>query len=323
VNAGRALLLALLPLLAAVLVVGITWGVRRNQSLEIDERRHPGLTALRRSTVRARYAGAALAVAAFALTAGLGRLGWGLFLAPSVAALVLVAAIALGQQVTPADAHPADAARPAIPGRPADPADPADPARPGRGRVGDYLPRGLLALVAGTLVAVAAVAGWTTVTAGPDADGLARAFTAACTVTTWTEESGAVVDTTERRATPFPGWFYTSALALGLPPLLAAGGVTVWRTVRRPRHGPDALVRVDAALRRQTIEGTVAAGGTGAALSLMGVAWGAALPVGTMSDCADAHARAAWGLAALGLAALVVALKCAVLVLAPGDGTRT
>jgi len=85
------------PIVVGVIIV--VWAVRRNGVLVLDVQRYPGLASLRRSTMAARYIGFALAVVVFAMAAGLGELGRGLFAAPSAAGIVLLVAIMAGQQL--------------------------------------------------------------------------------------------------------------------------------------------------------------------------------------------------------------------------------
>lgn len=296
--------LILLPVIVAIFAaVVIVWTVRRNRGITFDEDRYPGLAALRRATVTARYVGLAAGVMVFAVVASLGRLGRGLFLAPAAAGAVLILAVMIGQQLAYGGARTKGVAGVE------------------RRRARNYLPRGLAVAVLLVLAVLIASAAWATVAASPDDFGLYRAFhvTGAKTFMTAT---GPEVTQVESTRTPFPGAFYTSMLAIGLPIVLVLGAIGLWLTARRPRNGADPeLVPADNALRRQTAEGIVAAVGLAVSISLLGVALGTTLAVAGMAEYGIRYVLAAGasGLAALG--SLVVASWCAVLVLVPGGGT--
>ena len=292
------LLVVVVVTLAAAVIL---WAVRRNQGIVFDEDRYPGLAALYRSSVRARYAGLAASAVVFIVVASVGRLGRGLFLAPAAAGAVMLIAVMIGQQLAYVGARTAGIA--AVERR----------------LVRDYLPRSLSIAVAVFLVVLAGVAVWTTVAAGPDSSSLARALTVTGTETLGTKmgsEATAVMST----RTPFPGSYYTLMLVIGLPVAVVLGGVALWLTARRPRNGADPeLVPADDALRRQTAEGIMAAVGLAVSVSLLCVAVGAAMAVGGM---AEFGVRYVLGAAALGVAALGslgLAACCAILLLVPGD----
>ncbi len=296
--------LILLPIIVAAVL--ILWAVRRNRAIVFDEDQYPGLVALRRSTVTARYAGLAAGVAVFIVVANLSRLGRGLFLAPAAAGAVLVLAVMIGQQLAYGSARTTGVA--GVEHR----------------RIRDYLPRSLTVAVVLFLAVLAASAAWTTLAASPDDFGLYRAFAVTGTEIIATETGGHEVVTVGSRRGPFPGAFYTSMLALGLPIVLVLGAIGLWLTARRPRNGADpGLVPADDALRRQTAEGIMAAVGLAVSISLLGVAVGAAISLKGMAEYGVylnyALAMAALGAAALG--ALALASWCAVLVLVPGSGT--
>lgn len=294
-----------LPLLVAggLVIAAFFLGVRRSRTLIFEEGRYPGLAALRRSTLRARYVGIVAGVVAFFIVAGLGRYGQWLFLAPAAAGATVIAAVLVGQRLTYTRARTAGVAGLE------------------RREVGDYLPRRLALTAMGVMLVLAVVGAWTTAVATPDDAGLARAFTQSCTTQSWDGQTQS--DHTEVRvSTPFPGAYYTAGMAVGIVAVVALAWVGVVATTRRPRNGADPeLVRVDDALRRQTVEGIVAALGLAVAATLAGVAYAAALAVGAEA-CTDAYGLGSWALAAVAFIALALALRFAVIVLVPGNGSR-
>jgi hypothetical protein len=303
---GPSLLLLGLPLMVAagLAIAALLLGIRRSRSLVFDEGRYPGLAALRRATLRARYLGIVVGVVAFLVVAGLGRYGLGLFLAPAAAGAALIAAVLLGQRLTYTQAR-----TPGIAGL-------------DRREVRDYLPIRLAITAAVVLLVLAAVGAWTTLVATSDESGLARAFTQSCTAESF-EEGQTTEQAVVHVSTPFPGAYYTAAMAAGIVAVLALAWVGVVATTRRPRNGADLeLVRVDDALRRQTTEGITAAFGLVAAATLAGLAYTAALTVGAEA-CTDAYGLGSWALAAIALGALALALRFSVIVLVPGDGSRS
>ena len=294
-----------LPLLVAVglVIAAFILGVRRSRTLTFDEGRYPGLAALRRATLRARYLGIVAGVVVFVIVAGLGRYGQWLFLAPAAAGATVIAAVLMGQRLTYTRARTAGIAGIE------------------RREVGDYLPRRLTIATAGVLLVLGVVGAWTTAVATPDDSGLARAFTQSCTTQSWDGQSQSV-HTEVHVSTPFPGAYYTAGMAAGIVAVLALAWVGVVATTRRPRNGADPeLVRVDDALRRQTVEGIVAALGLAVATTLAGLAYLAALAVGAEA-CTDAYGLGSWALAAIAFVALAFALRFAVIVLVPGNGSR-
>ena len=301
---GPGLILGL-PLLVAggLVIAAFVLGVRRSRTLIFDEGRHPGLAALRRATLRARYLGIVAGVVVFFIVAGLGRYGQWLFLAPAVAGATVIGAVLVGQRLTYTRARTAGIAGLE------------------RREVGDYLPRRLAMTAAGVLLILAVVGAWTTAVATLDDAGLARAFTQSCTTRSWDGQSQS--EHTEVHVSgPFPGAYYTAGMAAGIVGVLALAWVGVVATTRRPRNGADAeLVRVDDALRRQTVEGIVAAFGLVVATTLAGMSFLAAVTVGTEA-CTTAHGLGSWALAAVAAVALALALRFAVIVLVPGNGSR-
>ena len=301
---GPGLILGL-PLLVAggLVIAAFVLGVRRSRSLAFDEQRYPGLAALRRATLRARYLGIVAGVVVFFILAGLGRYGQWLFLAPAAAGATVIGAVLVGQRLTYTRARTAGIAGLE------------------RREVGDYLPRRLAMTAAGVLLILAVVGAWTTAVATLDDAGLARAFTQSCTTESWDGQSQSE-HTEVHVSTPFPGAYYTAGMAAGIVAVLALAWVGVVATTRRPRNGADAeLVRVDDALRRQTIEGIVAAFGLVVATSLAGMSYLAAVTVGTEA-CTTAYGLGSWALAAVAAVALALALRFAVIVLVPGNGSK-
>jgi hypothetical protein len=300
---GPSLLLLGLPLVVAggLVFAALLLGVRRSRTITFDEARYPGLAALRRTTLRARYLGIVVGVVAFIVVAGLGRYGQGLFVAPAAAGAAVICAVLAGQRLTYTRARTAGIAGLE------------------RRETGDYLPTRLAVTAARLLLVLAVVGAWTTLVATPDETGLARAFTQSCTAELF-EQGQTTAHTEVRVSGPFPGIYYTAGMAAGIVAVLALAWVGVVATTRRPRNGADPeLVRVDDALRRQTAEGIVAALGLAAAATLAGVSYTAAVSVGAQA-CTTAYGLGSWVLAAVALVALALALRFAVIVLVPGDG---
>lgn len=296
--------LILMPFVLVVVVgIVVVWAVRRRRAVVFDEAQYPGLVALRRSTVAARYLGLAAGGVVFVAVASLGRFGQGLFLAPSAAGGVVILAVMIGQQLAYGTARVAGVA--GVEHR----------------RVRDYLPRALAAVALIVFAVLVSLAAWTTYVASADESGLYREFTVSGTRLVANETSPVEAPVSSSRG-PFPGSYYTSELLVGLPMVLLLGSVTLWLTARRPRNGSDpVLVQVDDALRRQTAEGIVAAAGLTFSLSLVGVAAGAAGGVGGMAEFGARYAVAAGAMALLALGSSAVASWCAVVVLVPGGGT--
>jgi hypothetical protein len=300
---SRAFLILMPPIVAVFVGVVVVWGMSRSRALVFDKDRYPGLVALRRVTVTSRYVGVAAGLAAFVVVAFVGPLGRGLFLAPSIAGAVLILAVVIGQQMAYGSARASGVAGVE------------------RRLIRHYLPRGLSIAVLLLLALLVASATWTTLAASPDSLGLDRAFTVksfqAPTIST-----GSEVVIVESTRSPFPGSYYTSMLAIGLPIVLALGAVALWLTARRPRNGADPeLVAVDDVLRKQTAEGVVAAVGLAVSITLLLVALGAALALAGMAEYGVRYSIGAAALGVASLAALVVAARCAVLLLVPGGGT--
>lgn len=295
--------LALIVLTVFVLVFAgatILWAIGRNRTVTFDEARYPGLAALRRSTVIARYLGLVAGAVVFVLVAGLGRAGRGLFLAPAAAGAVLILAVMIGQQAAYGRARTSGVA--AVERR----------------LVRHYLPRGLSVSVVVLLGLLLAAGFWTTSAAVVDDLGLERAFSAADSQTIPTS-TGAEVMPVQSTRSPFPGWFYTSMSAMGVPFVLALAAIALWLTARRPRNGADPeLVPADDALRVQTAEGIMAGVGLTVSLSLFGVSAGAAPAVGGMAEFGIRYALGAAILGTVALGALAAALWCAALLVVPG-----
>jgi len=281
-----------------LLVAAAVLAVRRSRSIIFDEQRYPGLAALRRATLRSRYVGIGCSVIVFFVVAALGHVGQGLFVAPSAAGMVVIAAIVVGQRLTYTRARTVGSAGVE------------------RRQVSDYLPARLRTITAGLLLVLVALAAWTTLAATPDTAGLARAFTHPCAAQLLGEEQVHV-----STSTPFPGAYYTVGMALGILAVLVLAWVGLVATTRRPRNGADPeLVRVDDALRRQTAEGIIAAFGLVVATTLAGLSYAAAVTVGAEA-CTATFVLGSWALAAVALVALSLSLWFAVIVLVPGDGS--
>ncbi len=293
-----------LPLVVAggLLMAALVLGVRRSRTITFDEGRYPGLAALRRATLRARYLGIAVGGVAIVVVASFGRYGQGLFLAPAAAGAAVIIAVMIGQRLTYTRARTAGIAGLE------------------RREAGDYLPRRLAMTAAGVLLVLAAVGAWTTVVATADESGLARAFTQSCTTLVWDGQTQS--EQAEVHASgPFPGSYYTAGMAAGVLAVLALAFVGVVATTRRPRNGADPeLVRVDDALRRQTVEGIVGTLGLVAAATLAGMSYLSAVAVGAAA-CTTAYGLGSWALAAIAFVALTLALRFSVIVLVPSDGS--
>jgi hypothetical protein len=293
-----------LPMAVAtgLVIAAAVLGLRRSRAIIFDERRYPGLAALRRATLRARSIGIIAGLVVFLIVAGLGRYGQWLFVAPAAAGATAISAVLIGQRLTYTRARTEGTAGLE------------------RREVGDYIPVRLAMTGAGLLLVLAAVGAWTWLVATPDDSGLDRAFTQSCT-TQWWDTNGYHEETVEHISTPFPGGYYTTAMAVGIVVVLAMAWVGVVATTRRPRNGADAeLVRVDDALRRQTVEGITAAFGLAVATTLAGLSYLAAVTVGAQA-CTTVYGLGSWALAAVALAALALSLRFAVIVLVPGDGS--
>ena len=293
-------LIGLVVIVAVLAAVVIMWAVRRNRVVSFDRDRYPGLATLRRSTMTARYIGLAAAVVGFGLVAAWGRLGRGWFLAPAAAGAVLIVAVMIGQQVAYGGARTVGVA--AVERR----------------LIRNYLPRGSALAVALCLAMLVAASIWTTVSASPDSLATQRAFTVTGSARVGSEAApGTQVITST--STPFPGSFYTIPIAIGVPIVLLLGGIALWLTARRPRNGADPeLVAVDDALRRQTAQGVVAGVGLVMSLSLLLVAFLAALALLGAAEFGAGYVvgGTVFGLMALG--SLIVAAWSTVLVLVPG-----
>ena len=285
-----------------LIIAAAVHAVRRSRAITFDEERYPGLAALRGATMRSRYLGIAAGVIMFFVVAGLGRFGQGLFVAPAAAGAVVISAILIGQRLSYTRAR-----TPGIAGIE-------------RRQVGDYLPARLATTAAALVLMLAAVAAWTTLVATPDESGLARTFTHSCIAQVW-DQQGYHEQVNVFTSGPFPGSYYTAGMAIGVLAVLALAWVGLVATTRRPRNGADLeLVRVDDALRRQTVEGIVAALGLVAATTLAGLSYAAAVTVGAEA-CTTAYGLGSWALASVALAALALSLRFAVIVLVPGDGS--
>lgn len=295
-----------LPLAVAMtlIIAAIVLGVRRSRAITFDEGRYPGLAALRGATLRSRYIGIIVGLAVFLIVAALGRYGQWAFVAPAAAGAAVISAILIGQRLTYTRARTEGTAGLE------------------RREIRNYLPARLAMSAAGLLLVLAAVGTWAALVATPDDSGLSRAFSQSCITQSW-DEQGYHEEATEHVSTPFPGSYYTTGMAVGIVAVLALAWIGVVATTRRPRNGADAeLVRVDDALRRQTVEGIVAAFSLVVATTLAGLSYLAAVTVGVKA-CTTAYGLGSWALAAVAAVALALALRFAVIVLVPGDGART
>jgi hypothetical protein len=293
-----------LPLAVAtgLVIAAAVLGLRRSRAIIFDEGRYPGLAVLRRATLRSRSIGIIAGLVVFLIVAGLGRYDQWLFVAPTAAGATAISAVLIGQRLTYTRARTEGTAGLE------------------RREVGDYIPVRLAMTAAGLLLVLAAVGAWTWLVATPDGSGLDRAFTQSCTTQSW-DTNGYHEETVEHISTPFPGGYYTAAMAVGIVAVLAMAWVGVVATTRRPRNGADAeLVRVDDALRRQTVEGITAAFGLVVATTLAGLSYLAAVTVGVQA-CTTVYGLGSWALAAVAAAALALSLRFAVIVLVPGDGS--
>lgn len=253
----------------------------------------PGLTRLRRVAVLARVLGLFAGLATPFLLAGVGRLGLGLALAPTVVAAVLVTAGLVAELLSWRDARGGSAALEVR-------------------RVRDYLPRATTGATVAGLVVLVAVGVWTTVVAAPDDLGRpGRSYGYTC-------RYGSGCDSGSFG--PFPGSFYTVPLLVGLVALLVLAGLAVVVAVRRPRDGADSAVRrVDEQVRRSAVSTAVAAVLLAVSGSLTGIGLTAGRGLLVHADVLSGGLRVAGvlitgaGLAGLGLlvwavAALVVPL---------------
>lgn len=293
-----------LPLAVAMglIITAAVLAIRRSRAITFDEERYPGLAALRRATLSSRYVGIAGSVIVFFVVAALGRFGQGLFIAPAAAGAVVIAAILVGQRLTYTRARTAGSAGVE------------------RRQVGDYLPARLATIATALLLVLVAVAAWTTLAATADQSGLARAFAHSCTTQLW-DQQGYHEQVHVSTSTPYPGSYYTAGMAIGVLAVLVLAWVGLVATTRRPRNGADLeLVRVDDALRRQTVEGIVATLGLVAATTLAGLCYAAAVTVGAEA-CTAAYALGSWALAAVAFVALALSLWFAVIIVVPGDGS--
>lgn len=291
--------LVFLPL--AIIIVGaaaLLAGRRRARSLAFDETIYPGLRSLRRATIR--YRGIGLAVGG---VAGVAALAWGhlrplTFAAPLLAAVVVVAAIVVGQQSAYRAARVTGSAGLE------------------RRQLRSYLPPALTRWTVCLLALLLTAVLFSTLAASPDDMGRAGRAVSVW----WIEGEGAQSGTYGAARTPFPGSFYTSWVGLALALLLALAVLGLVLTVRRPRNGADPeLVRVDDALRRITVEGIVAAVGVGVSGSALAVTLVSGMDLLQLGPVPLATASGAVSLI-VAVGALVGLLGSAVVLLVPRDG---
>jgi hypothetical protein len=224
------------------------WSRRLRRGLELEPTRRNAEMVGFRSAVGWRWAGVALGVVAAAQTAGVGALGRGLMLAPTVFGLCVIGGVVLGELAT-------------MPRR-----DGVRTAALETRTVGHYLPRRLGGLVAASAGALGALLVATTLMGSADDMGRAgRSLVRRCS-----PEFGA-------GAGPWPGLFYSVPLGIAVTIGLLVAGMALRTVVLRPRRGstPE-LVVADDVLRGRSAEAVAGATGVMVAASLIGVALTAA-----------------------------------------------
>ncbi|HBX79719.1 MAG: hypothetical protein WAV45_04225 [Propionibacteriaceae bacterium] len=294
----------LLPVLIGLaLLITAVVAVARKKHTWINEAAHPGLGRLQWSAIQARVIGLVAAVAVAPLMAMVGRYGWGVFLAPSVSAVVLLAAVSVVTVSYYAAARKVGQASLEV------------------RKLGDYVPkRGLRWLLVATVGLL--LTGLTTgMLASPDPQGRSKELHFQCLTIEWTDgQAGSTARWDDGALSRFPGWYYLSAVLIGTLLLAAATWFALWLNAWRPRNGSDAmLVATDDAVRRQTGEGIIATATAGVSLTWFGVAYLAALGFG-LSACSTPRGLTSWGFAAVGLGALVLAIQALATAVVPGDG---
>lgn len=222
----------LLPLfLGAMVVVAFAMG-RVNQRRLVVHGELPGLRRLDRVTMTSRALGLIVGVLAAALVAPLGRWGQGVFVAPLVVALGLLAAMTASEMLVWRTAR--------TPGS----------ASLERRTSRDYVSRPRLGVLAGFTAGLAALWLWCAArqNTSPNEFG--------ATGRGWTQVRP---DGTSSGGSPFPGTFYSlpaAALVVVLVVLLVLGLALV---VSRPRNGADAtVVAVDDDARRRSADAMIA-----------------------------------------------------------------
>ncbi|MET9018419.1 hypothetical protein ABZV93_00400 [Actinopolymorpha sp. NPDC004070] len=289
-----------LPLLALVACLAVAlWAVPRRRALvAVDEAAHPGLARLRRSTLLGRWlalAGGAIAAVVAASTGGLGR---GFALAPTVFGAVQIVGVLAADLLARDDARTPGTAGLEI------------------RRVRDFVPAGLVRLVAAAGAVLAVFLGWAGAVAGPDNLGRpGRALTYSC-----------VEGCDHGTLGPWPGSYYSVPMAAALLGVLVLAAIAVRVTVRRPRNGASPeIVAVDDVVRRRSVESVLAAVGVAFTGSLAGTALlsGARLAGLGPNRGPVALQVAGWSLLGVGLVALVCLVWCLVVLLLPGAGAAS
>lgn len=242
--------IAVVPFVLLVVISVIVLRSRRAQRpLELDRSRQGAVLATHRKAVGWRWAGLGLGVVAAYLTAGVGSLGLGVMLAPTVFGLCVIAGVIVGELA-------------------------ATPRREGERTAAletrtlrDYVPRRLGGLVTASTIGLGAVLVTTTLMGSADDMGRAgRSLSRACSPEMLVGAMSAV-------AGPWPGLFYSVPLGIAVSLGLLAAAIALRTVVLRPRSGSAPhLVAGDDALRHRSAEAVVAATGVMVAASLLGVA---------------------------------------------------
>lgn len=286
-------LIGLVVLVVLAVATGLALG-RRSGHPPVEGTGDPrvvrGLRRLRAAALWSRWGALAVGVLLVVLTSRVGGLGRGLMLAPAafggaqVVGVLVADLLARGSARTPGVA--------ALEVR----------------RVRDFVPRGLLGLVAGTAVALAALLTWTVAVGDPDDLGRAgRSLAYSC---------GA--GCTGRRG-PWPGSFYAVPLVAALAVVVVLAALALAATVRRPRNGADEEVRrVDGAVRRRAAESVLAGVGVAVAGSLGGIALVTA-QVARQPDVPASIVVGGWFAAGAGVLGLATLAWSVALLLAPGS----
>jgi len=271
-----------ITVLMVPLLLVVVWLARRSgrsqRTLELDPSRQAVVIAGHRTAFVWRWVGLVIGVVAAALTASVGVLGLGVMLAPTVFGLAVVGGVVVGELAT-------------IPRR-----EGVRSAALETRTVGDYLPRRLGGLVAGSTIGLGALLFTTTLMGSADDLGRAgRSLSRQCSPDTFAS------------AGPWPGLYYSGPLAIAVVVGLLLAAVALHTVVLRPRSGsaPE-LVAADDVLRRRSAESVVAATGVMVAASMLGVALTAGGRL-TSFHCAP-RAWTILGVALLGVGALMLLL---------------
>lgn len=295
---GPLIFFALLLAVAVSLVVVLFAVPRRRALVAVDEAAFPGLARLRRSTVVSRRLAIVAGVAVIVPVGSTGGLGRGLMLVPAVFACVLIIGVLAGDVVARTDARTPGAAGLEV------------------RRVRDFLPQRLVLLTTLTALALTVFLVWATAIASPDDLGRAgRSLRFGCI------EQGC----SSGSLGPWPGSFYSVPMAASLLVVALLGGFTLLIAVRRPRDGSDPdIVRVDDVVRRRSVESVVASMGLAVSGSLAGVGLfsGGQLASSGVNHAPIVLQMAGWVALAVGLASVILAVWCVVILLLPGAGAK-